>query len=205
MTGKLQSYAAALVEALHDALAADPRVSIVGGYVLGLGPQRALTDRLKKDFPERVIDPPTSEAGIAAVGAGAAMAGMHPFVDLGTASFSYLAWTQLVNEAAVAHYQSGGRVTVPVTYHMLHGVRGGGAPAAQPEPPGDAAQCSGAANRCTLDRSRCLRTDPHGTGRFQPHRHGESRQAAGHSKGPRRPTRRRSRLGAPTSSAAAAT
>ena len=128
MTVKLQSYAAALVDALHDGLRADPRVSIIGGYVLGLGPQRSLTDRLKRDFPDRVIDPPTSEAGVAALGAGAAMAGMHPFVDLGTASFSYLAWTQIVNEAAVAHYQSGGRLTVPVTYHMLHGVRGGGAP-----------------------------------------------------------------------------
>jgi len=128
MTGGLQSYAAALVEALHDGLRADPRVSIIGGYVLGLGPQRTLTDRLKRDFPDRVIDPPTSEAGIAALGAGAAMAGMHPFVDLGTASFSYLAWTQLTNEAAVACYQSGGRLAVPVTYHMLHGVRGGGAP-----------------------------------------------------------------------------
>jgi len=38
------------------------------------------------------------------------------------------AWSQLVNEAAVAHYMSDGRITVPVVYHMLHGVRGGGAP-----------------------------------------------------------------------------
>jgi len=122
-----QSYAAALVEALHDALRLDPRVSVIGGYVLGLGPQRTLTDRLKQDFPDRVIDPPTAEAGAAALGAGAAMAGARPFVDLGTASFSYLAWSAITNEAAVAHYMSGGRLRVPVTYHMLHGVRGGGA------------------------------------------------------------------------------
>lgn len=128
MSGKTQSYAAALVEALHDALQEDPRVSIIGGYVLGLGPQRTLTDRLKQDFPDRVLDPPTSEAGSAALGAGAAMAGMRPFVDLGTASFTYLAWSPITNEAAVAHYMSGGRVRAPVTYHMLHGVRGGGAP-----------------------------------------------------------------------------
>jgi len=123
-----QSYAAALVDALHDGLRADPRVSIIGGYVLGLGPQRTLTDRLKQDFPDRVFDPPTSEAGNAAVGVGASMAGMRPFVDLGTGSFTYLAWSQITNEAAVAHYMSNGRLTAPVTFHMLHGVRGGGAP-----------------------------------------------------------------------------
>ena len=123
-----QSYAAALVDALHDSLRTDPRVSIIGGYVLGLGPQRTLTERLKRDFPDRVFDPPTSEAGNAAVGVGASMAGMRPFVDLGTGSFTYLAWSQITNEAAVAHYMSNGRLTAPVTFHMLHGVRGGGAP-----------------------------------------------------------------------------
>ena len=127
MSERKQSYAAALVDALHDGLRTDPRVSIIGGYVLGLGPQRTLTGRLKQDFPERVFDPPTSEAGNAAVGAGAAMAGMRPFVDLGTGSFSFLAWSQITNEAAVAHYMSNGRLTAPVTYHLLHGVRGGGA------------------------------------------------------------------------------
>jgi pyruvate dehydrogenase E1 component beta subunit len=52
---------------------------------------------------------------------------MRPFVDLGTGSFSYLAWSQLTNEAAVSCYMSGGRISVPVTFHLLHGVRGGGA------------------------------------------------------------------------------
>ncbi|OGA23287.1 MAG: hypothetical protein A3I01_01530 [Betaproteobacteria bacterium RIFCSPLOWO2_02_FULL_65_24] len=127
MTATKQSYAAAFVDALHDGLRSDPTVSIIGGYVLGLGPQRTLTDRLKQDFPDRVFDPPTAEAGLAAVGAGAAMAGMRPFVDLGTASFSFLAWSQITNEAAVAHYMSCGHLRAPVTYHMLHGVRGGGA------------------------------------------------------------------------------
>jgi pyruvate/2-oxoglutarate/acetoin dehydrogenase E1 component len=52
---------------------------------------------------------------------------MRPFVDFGTGSFSYLAWSQLANEAAVSCYMSGGRISVPVTFHLLHGVRGGGA------------------------------------------------------------------------------
>jgi acetoin:2,6-dichlorophenolindophenol oxidoreductase subunit beta len=122
-----QSYAAALVDALYDSLADDDRVSLIGSYVLGLGPQRHLMDRLRTDFRDRIDDPPTSEAGAAAVGIGAAMAGMKPFVDLGTAAFSFLAWSQVINEAPVSYYMSGGRIAVPVTFHLLHGVRGGGA------------------------------------------------------------------------------
>jgi hypothetical protein len=57
-----QSYAQALVDALYDSLAADPRVSLIGSYVLGLGPQRHLMDRLRKDFRDRIDDPPTAEA-----------------------------------------------------------------------------------------------------------------------------------------------
>jgi pyruvate/2-oxoglutarate/acetoin dehydrogenase E1 component len=83
-----QSYADALVDALYDSLAADDRVSLIGSYVLGLGPQRHLMDRVRKDFANRIVDPPTAEAGAAATGIGAAMAGMRPFVDLGTGSSS---------------------------------------------------------------------------------------------------------------------
>ncbi len=128
MTGETQTYAAALVGALLDSMADDRRVSLIGSAPLGLGPLRTLTDRIRERFPDRVFDPPTSEAGIAALGAGAAMAGARPFVDLLTGSFMYLAWTQLVNEAANGHYMSGGKLTVPVTYHCLEGVRGAGAP-----------------------------------------------------------------------------
>ena len=63
-----QSYAAALVEALHDSLVDDDRVSLIGSYVLGLGPQRHLMDPLRQKFRDRIDDPPTSEAGAAAVG-----------------------------------------------------------------------------------------------------------------------------------------
>ncbi len=120
------SYAAAIVEALRTSLVEDLRVSLVGSYVLGLGPKRVLMDPLRAEFADRIYDPPTSEAAIVSVGAGAAMAGARPFVDIGTASFSYVGWSPLVNEAAVAHHMSNGALRVPVVYHMLHGLRGGG-------------------------------------------------------------------------------
>ncbi len=138
-----QSYAAALVQALYDSLVDDDRVSLIGSYVLGLGPQRHLMDRLRADFRDRIDDPPTSEAGAAAVGVGAAMAGMRPFVDLGTASFSFLAWSQVINEAPISYYMSGGRLSVPVTFHLLHGVRGGGAAQHSQSPQGMMANAPG--------------------------------------------------------------
>lgn len=121
------SFAAAIVEALRQSLADDPRVSLVGSYVLGLGPKRVLMDQIRAEFSDRIFDPPTSEAATVSLGAGAAMAGARPFVDIGTASFAYVAWSVLVNEAAVACHMSGGAQRVPVVYHMLHGLRGGGA------------------------------------------------------------------------------
>lgn len=124
---KTQTYAAAFVDALLDSMVYDQTVSLIGSSPLGLGPERRLTEKIRERFPERVIDPPTAEGGVAAVGAGAAMAGIRPFVDLLTGSFIYLAWMQIVNEAAVAHYMSCGKLTVPVTYHCLEGVRGAGA------------------------------------------------------------------------------
>jgi pyruvate dehydrogenase E1 component beta subunit len=95
--------------------------------VLGLGPKRVLMDPIRAEFPDRIYDPPISEAAIVSIGAGAAMAGARPFVDIGTGSFTYVGWSPLVNEAAVACHMSNGTLRVPVVYHCLHGLRGGGA------------------------------------------------------------------------------
>lgn len=124
---RTMTYAEALVDGLWHAMAADSRVSLIGSYVLGLGPLRHHMDRIRRDFPDRVVDPPTAEAALAGLGAGAAMAGARPMVDLTTGSFTHLAWSQIVSEAAVARLMSGGQVTAPVVYHALHGIRGGGA------------------------------------------------------------------------------
>lgn len=121
------SYAEALVDGLYISMESDPRVSLIGRYVLGLSPLRYLMERVRDAFSDRIYDPPVSEAGIASVGVGAAMAGARPFVDIATASFVFEAWPQVVNEAANARYMSGGQFSVPVVFHMLHGLRGGGA------------------------------------------------------------------------------
>src|SRR3972149_2976074 len=55
------------------------------------------------------------------------MTGMRPSVDIATASFVFNAFPQIVNEAANVHYMTGGQVPVPIIFHLLHGLRGGGA------------------------------------------------------------------------------
>jgi pyruvate dehydrogenase E1 component beta subunit len=70
--------------------------------------------------------PPIAELGFCGIAAGAAMAGLRPLVDIGTATFSYEAIPQIVNEAAIAYSNSGGQTNVPVTYFMRYGIRGGG-------------------------------------------------------------------------------
>ncbi len=121
------SYAAAIAEALRYSFRDDPSFSLVGSYVLGLGPKRVLMDPIRAEFPDRIYDPPISEAAIVSIGAGAAMAGARPFVDIGTGSFTYVGWSPLVNEAAVARHMSNGTLKAPVVYHILHGLRVGGA------------------------------------------------------------------------------
>ena len=119
-------YAEALVDGLYSSMDGDPMVSLIGRNVLGLSPLGYLMDPLREAFADRIFDPPTSEAGITALGVGAAMAGARPFVAIGTASFLFEAWAQLVNEAANAYYMSNGQFTVPAVFHFLHGLRGGG-------------------------------------------------------------------------------
>jgi acetoin:2,6-dichlorophenolindophenol oxidoreductase subunit beta len=120
------SFAEALIDGLHYAMAADPRITLIGSYILGLGPQRHHFERLRNDFGNRISDPPIAEAAIGGLGAGAAMAGHRPMIDFTTASFSLLSMLQVTHEAGVARLMSGGQLGAPVVYHMLHGVRGGG-------------------------------------------------------------------------------
>jgi len=121
------SYAEAKVEALREIMEADERVCLIGSYFLGISPRRVLMDQLRGQFAARIFDPPISEAGFCGLAVGAAIAGTRPIVDIATASFVFNAFPQIVNEAANVHYMTGGQVPVPIIFHLLHGLRGGGA------------------------------------------------------------------------------
>lgn len=120
------TYSQAFVEGLDTCMRRMRNFSLVGNEVMGLGPHRVHLEKIWKTYPDRVRFPPTSEAAFSALAAGAAMSGEHVFCHLGAASFSYLSMTSIANEAATAHYASGGKIKVPVVFHMLHGLRIGG-------------------------------------------------------------------------------
>ena len=120
------TYAEAFIDGIHSVLADNPLLTIVGRDILGGGSTQKIEKKLYRDYSDRMISPPTSEQAIAGLGIGAAMAGVPMFVHFGTGSFSLEAFNQFVNEAAIARYMSNGRLAVPATFHMFHGVRGGG-------------------------------------------------------------------------------
>jgi pyruvate dehydrogenase E1 component beta subunit len=116
----------ALVSALSESFEQDQRVVLIGGGLVSSGPAQAQFAKLREKFSNRMKSPPIAELGFCGIAAGAAMAGLRPLVDLGTATFSYEAIPQIVNEAAIAYSNSGGVTNVPVTYFMRYGIRGGG-------------------------------------------------------------------------------
>lgn len=120
-------YTEALAEAIAEILAEQPRATLFGANFVGAGPNRALLARIQERFTNRIVWPPIAELAYCGIAIGAAMAGMRPIVDLSTATFSYQAIPQIVNEAAIAYANSAGQISVPVVFHMLYGLRGGGA------------------------------------------------------------------------------
>src|SRR4030095_9709053 len=121
------AYYEAKFEALEEIMAADQRVHLINGTFLSLSPHRHVCQPLQKKYGDRMISPPISELGFCGLATGAAMAGLRPVVDLSTGSFIYAAWPQVDNQAAHAFSMSGVQTKVPVVFHLLHGLRGGGA------------------------------------------------------------------------------
>jgi pyruvate dehydrogenase E1 component beta subunit len=120
-------YTEALAEAIQEILDEEPRATLFGANFVGAGPSRALMAQIQQRFADRIVWPPIAELAYCGMAIGAAMAGMRPIVDLSTATFSYEAIPQIVNEAAIAYSNSAGQTSVPVVFHMLYGLRGGGA------------------------------------------------------------------------------
>jgi pyruvate dehydrogenase E1 component beta subunit len=123
------TYAAAFIEGIYGVLQEDPNLSIVTvGGLLDHGPEKKYEAPLTRDFSDRLIVPPSSEGATTALGIGAALVGHRMFLHYGTSGFALEAWNQIVHEASLARYMSGGKVSVPLTLHGYHGVRIGGAP-----------------------------------------------------------------------------
>ena len=119
------SIAEALRQAIREEMARDPRVFCIGediGIEGGFGGAFTVTLGLSQEFGhDRILDTPISEAGLAGVAIGAAMAGLRPIADVQYGDFLFCAMDQIANQAAKFHYMSGGQAQVPMVMRTQGG------------------------------------------------------------------------------------
>ena len=115
MSERTLTMAAAISEAIAQAMAADQRVFVLGEDVGRYGGIFGATGGLFDRFgAERVRDTPISETAFIGAALGAAAEGQRPIVELMFADFFGVCFDQIYNHLAKNHYMSGGAVKLPV-------------------------------------------------------------------------------------------
>jgi pyruvate dehydrogenase E1 component beta subunit len=118
------TYREALKQGLDEELAHDDNVCIIGEEVAEYNGAYKVTEGLwDKWGDKRIIDAPISEAGFIGMGIGASMLGIRPVMELMFFSFAYVAFDQMMNNAATCRYMSGGLINVPI---VVRGPANGG-------------------------------------------------------------------------------
>lgn len=115
-----------LVEAVNHALAQelerDRRVRVFGEDVGKNGGVFRVTDGLQARFGEdRVFDTPLAESGIIGTAVGMAVYGLRPIAEIQFAGFTFVAFNQIVSQAARLRYRSGGLLSVPLVIRAPFG------------------------------------------------------------------------------------
>jgi pyruvate dehydrogenase E1 component beta subunit len=124
------TYAEAINEALHQIIAKNNHVFLIGQGVTSPWYVGSTTVGLVDRFgSKRIIDTPTSENAITGVALGAALAGMHPIMCYPRMDFMHYAMDQIANHIANWHYMFGGQLSVPITLWAI--INRGGEQAAQ--------------------------------------------------------------------------
>ena len=122
----------AINEALHQAMAADESVFVIGEDVAGcngsqgdvgsVGGVFGVTSGLYKEFgPLRCIDTPISESAIVGAAAGAALMGMRPVAEIMFADFIGVCMDQIVNQMGKFRYMFGGKCKCPAVIRFASG------------------------------------------------------------------------------------
>ena len=115
-----------LIEALNMAMAwemtHDKSVVVIGEDVgVNGGVFRATVGLQQKFGPERVIDTPLAELGIAGIAIGMATQGLKPVAEIQFSGFVYPTIDQIANHAARLRHRSRGRLTVPMVLRSPSG------------------------------------------------------------------------------------
>ena len=115
----------ALRAAMVEEMERDESIFLIGEEVAEYnGAYKVSEGMLEKFGPKRIIDTPISESAFSGLGVGAALAGLRPIVEFMTFNFSFVAFDQLVNNAAKIRYMSGGQFKVPVVFRGPNGAAG---------------------------------------------------------------------------------
>lgn len=126
---KLQ-YSLAINEALHQMMALDKSVFLIGQGVKSPWYVGNTAQGLLEKFGSgRVFDTPVSENAVTGAAVGAAIAGMKPVIVHPRVDFMLYAFDPIINEAANWHYMCGGKSHVPVVIWGI--INRGGEQAAQ--------------------------------------------------------------------------
>lgn len=108
-------YIKAINEALHEEMARDENVFVIGEDVGAPGGAFGGTRGLLQAFGEsRVKDTPISESAIVGLALGAAMKGLRPVVEIMFADFLPVCMDQIVNQIAKTRFMFGGQFTAPL-------------------------------------------------------------------------------------------
>jgi 2-oxoisovalerate dehydrogenase E1 component beta subunit len=112
----------AIHDALHEQMAADERVVVLGEDVATRGGVFRVTQGFLEEFGERrVIDAPLAEGGIVGIAAGMALHGLLPVAEIEFADFIHPAFDQIVSEVARMRYRTNGDFGLPMVIRAPYG------------------------------------------------------------------------------------
>jgi 2-oxoisovalerate dehydrogenase E1 component beta subunit len=112
----------ALNKGLHDALANDPKVLLMGEDIGPLGGVYRITEGLHAEFgPQRVLDTPLAESGILGAAIGLAMRGYRPVCEIQFDGFVFPAFDQITTQLSRMRNRHEGTVTMPIVVRIPYG------------------------------------------------------------------------------------
>ena len=112
----------AIHDTLHERMAADERVVILGEDIATRGGVFRVTQGFLDEFgEERVIDTPVAEGMIVGVAVGMALHGLLPVAEIEFADFIHPAFDQMVSEVARMRYRTNGDFGLPMVVRAPYG------------------------------------------------------------------------------------
>jgi pyruvate/2-oxoglutarate/acetoin dehydrogenase E1 component len=125
VVGTELTYREAINAALHDAMASDDSICLLGEDVASDGGVFKTNVGLVERFGnERVRVTPICENGFMGVALGMSLVGMRPIVEIMFADFLPTAGDAIVNQLPKYRFMSGGQTRVPLTVRVISGATG---------------------------------------------------------------------------------